>query len=450
MTSLSTPKGPSRPRPVPPGLLQQEPSLDPAPLIPQNPATGPAAVAVPGRFASVESHSLTDCLSLTVWCPEAYHARLEEALRPFGDQIAAEVAVADSVESVEASDNQPRLIVVPQLADALSLALADQRRDPESGAEPETLPPPLTEVIEGWCVQIEAVLAQVRDARGHITLLAARALGGALAPVQAALATRYDLSIEIPSEGPVSAPDVQGAQTPAIALMADAVAQSHPRVQDVLARLDAAVLKVEGVDLRAAHDPGAQQALLLAADTLYRSERETLSRAHARDLHRVETQAEANIQRLRHVADEARLQLLQREAETRRLSEDAQQTSAAASYFKDELNRRETTYSAQSTEMALLRREAVQLEIARKSVSEKGNRLDREMEVMARNIAMRDDRIQGLAQAVVGYEDEALALRGEAEALRAEVEALRRSTSWKLTAPVRAVSLVLRRVLRRG
>lgn len=436
MAIQSSPVSPVSARSVPPGLL---PSLDPAAPSLQNPATG----VVPGRFASVESHFLTDCLSLTVWCPDGYHARLEAVVRPFGDRIAAQMVEAEGLPDLDVSDNAPRLIVVPGLADVMSGALADQRVDAETGAAPEGLPPDLQEMVARWRQQAEAVLEAVREARGHVTLLAAEALLGPLGPVRQALAARYNLPLDPQADDDDFGGPVAEGQSPAVALMAGAVAAQNAQVMALLDRLEVAVLKVDGIDLRVPQASDRMQALLLAADTMHRAEREAQARTHAQDLHRIEAQAEANIQRLRHLADEARLKLLQREAETRRLSEDAQQSTAATEYLKEELTRRETTYSAQSSEVAMLRHEAEQLEIARKSVSLKGNRLDREVEALARNIALRDDRIQGLAQAVVGYEDEALALR-------AEVEALRRSTSWRLTAPVRGVSIVLRKILGRG
>lgn len=443
MTSVSSSTSQTRPFSIPPGLLPKVPSIDPAASIPQNPATRPAAMAAPGRFASAETYSLTDCLSLTVWCPEAYHHRLDTILHPFGARIAVERASAETAAEVDLSDNQPRLLVVPQLTDALATALADQRSDPETDARPATLPPALSEMVAQWCNQAEAVIDAVREARGHITLLAAEAVLGPMGPVRQALSVRYSLPLETQPDDQDPGEILATGHPPAVALMADAIAQSDAQVKALLERLEAVVLKVDGVDLCAERDPAAQQSLLLAADTMGRAERDALARAHAQDLHRVEVLAEANIQRLRHVADEARLQVLQRETEARRLSEEAQQTTAATDYLKEELTRRETTYSAQSTEVAMMRYEAEQLEVARKSVSLKGNRLDREVAVLARNIAMRDERIQGLAQAVVGYEDEALALR-------AEVDALRRSTSWRLTAPVRGLSIIVRKMLGRG
>jgi hypothetical protein len=301
----------------------------------------------------------------------------------------------------------------------------------------------VTALVADWTRECEALLAAARAARGHITLVPAAALLDRPAAVAQAIASRYKLPFAVDDLPQVEPDAVPKGEPPHFALMASAIAQTGPAVTDLLDQLSKASLEVPGADLRRQQTPGVMQRLLIEADALHRAERDGLRREHDRDLRRVEALAEARIQRLRHQADSARLALLERDALSVRLSEEAAQNDAAANYLKEELTRRETTYAAQSAEVNVLRAASRQLENSRKASSVKGNQLEHDVDALTRNIQMRDDRISGLASALHGYEDEALALRDE-------VAALRRSTSWRLTAPVRGFSMVVRKVLRRG
>lgn len=445
-------------QPVPPAVLWRgDGPLDPGLSIPQNRpgSTGfPGAVPVPlpaetaPVTAAKPSDATEDALSLTIWCPPAHQSRLESVLRPFADRLAPELRGGAKVASDAASDpgafarqaNAPGLVVFGSLSDHLAEALSVASGEEADAAPP--LPRPVPEIVEEWCAQSEALLAAVRGAQGHITLIPALALLLCPEAAATALAEHYGLPSDHTETPPSEARLLPEDQPPHFALMAGAIAATSPRVGAVLEGLAKASLEVPGLNLRHPYGPAAQRRLLTEADALHRAERDSLRQSHDRDLRRVETLAEARMQRLRHQADAARLALLERDVLSARLSETAAQNDAAATYLREELTRREAGYAAQAAEVEVLRATSTQLEAARKAVSRKGNRLERDVEALVRNVQMRDERIACLAEALVSYEDEALALRDE-------VAALRSSTSWRLTAPVRGVSLLLRRLLRR-
>lgn len=447
MTSATLRQPSARPT-LPPGavLWPGEEPLDPGQTIPQNrpkhgATGGAAAVHLP-----TETAALTDALSLNIWCPPAYQPRLEAVLLPFAEQIEANLK-ADTGDDTDlaafaAAANEPSLVFFDGLSDVLAAALGGQRLE-SAEAELPVLPRPVADVVGDWCAQGEALLAAVRGARKHITLIPAAALLEQPQMVIEAIAGRYGLPFDAGVMPPAAELAVPKGQPPHFALMAGAIGQTSTRIAKMLDQLAEESLEMPGFDPRRQSSPAVLQRLLIEADALHRAERDALHMQHDRDLRRVEMLAETRIQRLRHQADAARLALLERDALSTRLSEEAAQNDAAATYLKEELTRREATYAAQTAEIDVLRAAASQLETARKAVSLKGNRLERDVDSLARNIQMRDDRIAGLASALHGYEDEALALRDE-------VAALRRSTSWRLTAPVRGVSLVLRKILRRG
>lgn len=447
MTAANLHSTPSTAGPMPLALLLRgDAPLDPGLSIPQN---RPDGAALPGAAPYVSPRDIvdvTEALSVNIWCPAAYQARLESVLLPFGTRIAPEIRAvegeAPDPAEFAADANTPGLVFFGGLSDHLAAELAAQSAA-EAEAGPPVLPRPVPDLVAEWCTQGEALLKAVQDTRGHITLIPALALLLRPEAVAEAVARRYGLTLETGEATPMEAQLVPHGQPPHFALMAASVTQTAPKVRSLLEALAEASLEVPGVDLRQPYGPAAQQRLLIEADALHRKERDALRQSHDRDLRRVEVQAEARVQRLRHQADAARLALLERDVLSTRLSETAAQNDAAATYLREELTRREAAYAAQSAEIEVLRAATTQLEAERKAVSLKGNRLERDVDSLTRNIQMRDDRIAGLAEALVSYEDEALALRDE-------VAALRRSTSWRLTKPVRGVSLLLRKILRRG
>lgn len=447
MTAASLHHPLSTAHPVPVALLwPQDAPLDPGQSIPQNRPNGVATGGAGPVHSSIEIAALTEALSLNIWCPPAYQARLETVLLPFGDRIEPVLKTGEGAEpdpaEFAAAANEPSLVFFGGLSDTLAGHLAAQSTVEDEETLP-ILPRPVPDIVQEWCAQSEALLAAVRGARKHITLIPAEALLDRPEAVAEAIAKRYGLPFE-PTQVSQSTPQaVPRGQPPHFALMASSIAQTAPQIGALLDQLAEASLDVPGSDLRRQQSPAVLQRLLIEADALHRAERDSLRQDHDRDLRRVEALAEARMQRLRHQADAARLALLERDVLSTRLSEEAAQNDAAANYLKEELTRREAVYVAQAAEINLLRATATQLETERKAVSRKGNRLERDVDSLSRNIQMRDERIAGLAQALVGYEDEALALRDE-------VVALRQSTSWRLTAPVRGISIVLRKILRRG
>jgi len=454
MTAASLHHPVSTANPAPVALLwPQDAPLDPGQSIPQNRPNGAAAGGADPVPSPIEIAALTETLTLNIWCPPAYQARLETVLLPFGDRIEAVMKMGEGAEpdpaEFTAAANEPSLVFFGGLSDTLAMQLAAQTHA-EGGEDLPILPRPVPDIVQDWCAQSEALLAAVQGARKHITLIPAETLLDRPEAVTEAVARRYGLPFEPRDMAQSVTQAVPRGQPPHFALMASSIAQTAPKIGMVLDQLAEASLEVPGSDLRRQQSPAVLQRLLIEADTLHGAERNSLRQEYDRDLRRVEALAEARLQRLRHQADAARLALLERDVLSTRLSEEAAQNDAAASYLKEELTRREATYAAQVAEIDLLRATATQLETARKAVSLKGNRLERDVGSLSRNIQMRDDRIAGLAQALVGYEDEALALRDEVAGLHDEVSALRRSTSWRLTAPVRGVSLVLRKILRRG
>lgn len=454
MPSVSPPTTHPHPAPLPAGLIWPGQALDPASTIPQNRPEGTSVVGAPSVDLPYRSAALADPSShtnpatvpqavfLRVACPAAYHAPLQAVIQALGSAVTADVA------EVHANAD---LVFFSNLAEVLAQELA---QDPDgAGAAPR----PIRDIVTTWQASVRAVLDAVSDRGGDgPVVMPAAVLGGNIDGVRAAIAAAFDLAEASPDvlADALLRPEFETPKVgPQFTLMAAAIAQTTPQVGTVLDRLAQVQVDVaQGNDapgssglhrLRPDHSPTVMQDLLRAADALHSAEREALSRAHTADLHRVETAAETAAKRLRAQADAARAALLDREAMSNRLSEDAAQHDAAATFLKEELTRRETVYSAQSTEVTALRQSEAQLEAARKATSLKGNRLEGDVAVLTRNIQMRDARIAGLAEALHGFEDEALELR-------AEVAALRRSTSWRLTAPVRAISVVLRKILRRG
>lgn len=397
--------------------------VDPGETIPQNPSTAVAHDGAASIPCASENASVSDALSLTIWCPRAFHASLQAVLAPFGTRIDADVkASGGEVAEFAASANAPCLVFFEDLAGCLA--------DTYSGLSDDTGESlrPVADVVKDWRAQSDALLKAVRGAKAHITLIPAEVLATQPARVAQAIAGRYGLALE--GGGGNAVEVVASGQAPHFALMADAIAQTAPKIATLTSQLAEACLDGTG------EEGAANLRHLLAQAGAERAQ-------YDQDLARVKALSETTIQRLRHQVDAAQLALLERDAQTTRLSEDAAQHDAAATYLKEELMRRETTYSALWAEMGVLRAAAVKTEFSRKASSERGHRLERDVSSLARNIRMRDDRIAGLATALHGYEDEALQLR-------AEVEALRRSTSWRLTAPVRGLSLLARKILRRG
>lgn len=434
MTAASPQTMPTQVHTIPAAVLWPDGArVDPSETIPQNPSTAVAdgdTVRIP---CASENASVSDVLSLNIWCPTVYHDRLQAVLAPFGARVDADLKPsAGGMADFAAAANAPSLVFF----DDLSGCLAATYGDPQPQAA--TALRPVGDVVQDWRGQSEALLKAVRGAKAHITLIPASALSEQPQITTQAIALRYGLPLDAGAVAQVTPPAHMRGQAPHFALMADAIAQTAPEIGTLLAQLSSESLKGTAY-LPQPQSPEVLQRLLIEAGCA----REALSQQHDQDLARVETLAETTIQRLRHQVDGAQLSLLERDAQATRLAEEAAQHDAAATYLKEELTRRETTYSSQSAELGVLRATAVTLEAARKATSAKGNRLERDLSGLARNIRMRDERIAGLATALHGYEDEALALREE-------VAQLRQSTSWRLTAPVRALSRLARKVLRRG
>ena len=411
--------------------------VDPSETIPQNRRS-----CVAPRPRQNENASVSDALSLTIWCPLAYHDRVQGVLAAFGAQVDADIkSSAGGPADFAAAANAPSLVFFDDLAGSLAATYGAQ----ETPSTQTTRP--MGDVVKDWRAQSEALLKAVRGAKAHITLIPAAKLLEQPKIVAQALAGRYGLALE--GDLPAATSGRIYAQAPHFALMAAVISQTTPKIATLAKQLSKAC--PDGTaDLPQDQTPDALQVLLAQVGGQAVAGDGAMMSDHDQDLRRVETLAQATIERLRDQIDEAKVGLLEREAQTTRLSDEAAQHDAAATYLREELIRREATYSAHLVEMGVLRASAFKLECSRKASSLKGNRLERDLRSLSRNLKMRDDRIAGLATALHGYEDEALGLRGEVEALRSEVDGLRRSTSWRLTAPVRAVSLLARRVLRRG
>lgn len=444
----TAPRSPAMPtpRPVPAALLWRgadpgtdsalhpEGHLDPAGPIAQNRGHGAAIRdALPVHLAA-GTRPLNDPLSLTICCAAQAHPAVEAVLSPFAETLQVTLQDATTAKQIKTalpgSGNAPGLIFFEGLAEALAKGLSA----PDSTAE-------VANLVKEWRDRSTALFDSLRGSRQQITLIAAEALWTDPLAVQKALAARFGL----PLAAKPAVPQVPAGVAPAphFVLMANTLALTDPQVRAVFDQLTTESLMAGDIKLR--HT----QTLEALQQQLTQVGRQDQQAAHDRDLRRVETLAENTIQRMRHQTDVARQRLLETEALSSRLSEDAAQSMAAATYLKEELTRREAIYAAQTSEIEMLRKTLQQTEASRKASSLRSHRLEEEIATLTRNVAMRDDRLRGLAASLVGYEDEALALRDEVLPLRDEIAALRRSTSWRITAPLRGVILLLRKVLRR-
>lgn len=386
--------------------------------------------------------AVTEALSLTIWCPEAYRPAVEQCLAVFGDRIVPDYHTLDgagALADLTAAANAPALMIYDDLADVLARRMAPVREDPDHIAPVQTLP----EAVTRWTTDGQALLAAFRKARRHITLLPARALITHPAQSRAALAQRYDLPL--PNEGSeaVTEPVLPFAgQSPHVVLMANAVLMSAPEAAAARDRLEAVSLPVDGYSAAASAGPEVMSDLLAQVMTFQLGEREAVERAHRLEVRRLEAQTEEITHQLRVQADTADMRLLEREAASVRMVEQAAQHEAATTILQDELVRCKAQLAGHDEELSVLRAAHQQLESTRAALHGKVQTQERDIAAMAREIATRDERIRGMAAGMMRHEEEALTLRNE-------VAALRRSTSWKITGPLRRVIRLTRRIFRR-
>lgn len=234
-----------------------------------------------------------------------------------------------------------------------------------------------------WMTLCEAILTHQAGRRRRLALAPA---GRIADPATLAAALQSCLGLQLPALS-------EGAETgfpappPAARALAETILQTSDRGRQMADRLEAASLALpEG---EAPTDPFSD----LEAAT------RAASRHHALDLRRREIAAEITAQEARHREDGLAAELAKAKAEASRLAEELADARAAA-----------TTSTA--TLMA-------QIEAA----SQRATMAEGESADLAKELRERDTRMAELAQ---------------------EVQDLRASTSWRVTGPLRAVSLGLR------
>jgi hypothetical protein len=311
------------------------------------------------------------------------------------------------------------LVLYPGLAEVLALVL------PGSGDAARG--------VAVWTALAEALLAAWARQRRQMLLLPAADLAADLAPDPEAgpagplpdgplalLADRTGLRAD-PGDDAAPVPEPP---PPEARLAAAVLLQTLAPLRALHDRLAAASLPRQGADLP---DPATPEALCAALDAGRRA-LQARDRMHGLELRRHEMAAEAAAQQARRQIDAAEAAVLAEAGRLAAILDEIEADRAAALRAQAEAKAaREAEVAQQSTaqEVALARL-AAGLAAAEGLAAA---RLD-EAGQLARDIALRDDRIRRLAEALQQAE--------------ADLGHLRASHSWRVTAPLRALSRAAR------
>jgi len=424
---------------------------------------------------------LTTIVPVALWCPASCRRPLEAALTPLAAHLRPrfhlEEATLRGLPAALAADaGQPCVVVWA----GLDAHLAEHLAIPQGADAGEAQV--VAAALAAWQEWAEALLAAFARARRRVVLLPAAAVLAAPGGVAAALAARLGLPATGLSAAPAAPAAVLPPDLPAhAALMAAAVLQTAPAARALQDRLEAASLPVAGFSLARAQGAAGLAAVLATQVRRDQALRDAGLDAHRADLAagvakaeaaraliaealaaqtdmtdrlvRTEVEARAEARTLAARLTELTRTLAETEVALAREAATARDAAETARRLQDRLVQGEAERAALEAQIAALEAGRTGIEAERAALETQVAALENGRTGIEAELRARAAEIAALAEearqraALIGRQRSELqtetARRAEVEALR---DALLASTSWRITAPLRRVVLMLRRL----
>jgi hypothetical protein len=396
---------------------------------------------------------LSNIPSVSIWCPPTYQTHLDSICNVLEGRLNLETHVHEGQDcsaietALTAAPDRHVVIFYESLADALNRELGHLGRDATGENQPR-----IVVALEEWIAGNAALSALFYRHRQRVTLLPALGLLQAPGSVRDLLAARFcEGGVPEWDSMPVTEALLPPSVDPQFALMASAILQTAPDAQDARDQIEAISTPLEGVDPQLLNTPRTLERLLSEARSgsapgfgvRARERHEDIAAQggedSALDLRRLQARHAQDLAALRRQSDALQIRLLDAVAQQTQLSDLAEQKQAEAAALRDLYQRDAKERDALGPQVEQL---TPQLDTERAAFDDLTRRYDETRSGLERQIAGQMADIAALARDV---QDRDRAVT-DAQNL---YDGLVRSSSWRITRPIRVIVRGLRRIVRR-